>query len=181
MSRMWPSSWPSEPNRGAVDAIEYRVDRALGNLDARAMTIPLEHRPQIVPPDAQELGRGLWTWDLSSGARIMAVGVQADPLKDSMEWWDRQRETMPTQEFLRGVRHRLRRVRGKPVYPEYQDRLHAVASPALLRAQPAVHPGLGRPRSRRRGLAPARPTSAPPVPASRSQTASPAATSSRSS
>jgi hypothetical protein len=93
------------------------------------MTQPLEYTPQIVPPDAIALGRGVWQWDLSSGARIVAVGVQADPLKDSTEWWARQQETMPQQEFLREYGIDFGVYGGKPVYPEYQDRLHAATSP----------------------------------------------------
>ena len=63
------------------------------------------------------VGRGVWQWDLSSGARIMAVGVQADPLKDSTEWWARQQETMPQQEFLREYGIDFGVYGGKPVYP----------------------------------------------------------------
>ena len=93
------------------------------------MSPPLDYTPQIVPPDATLLGRGVWQWDLSSGARIMAVGVQADPLKDSTEWWARQQETMPQQEFLREYGIDFGVYGGKPVYPEYQDRLHAAIAP----------------------------------------------------
>jgi hypothetical protein len=93
------------------------------------MSQPLDYTPQIVPPDATALSRGVWQWDLSSGARIIAVGVQADPLKDSTEWWARQQETMPQQEFLREYGIDFGVYGGKPVYPEYQDRLHAAIAP----------------------------------------------------
>ena len=43
----------------------------------------------------------------------MAVGVQADPLKDSVEWWSQQQETMPAAGISQGVRHRLRCIRRK--------------------------------------------------------------------
>ena len=93
------------------------------------MTQPLDYTPQIVPPDATSLGRGVWQWDLSSGARVMAIGVQADPLKDSVDWWQSQQETMPRAEFLREYGLDFGIYGGKPVYPEYQDRLHAATSP----------------------------------------------------
>jgi hypothetical protein len=93
------------------------------------MTPPLDYTPPIVPPDATALGRGVWQWDLSSGARVVAVGVQADPLKDSLDWWTRQQETMPHYEFLREYGIDFGIYGGKPVYPEYQDRLHAATAP----------------------------------------------------
>jgi hypothetical protein len=90
---------------------------------------PLTHVPAVVPPDAVAKGRGLWQWDLSVGTRVMAVGVQADPIKDSMAWWDAQRETMPPYEFLREYGLDFGVYGGKPVFPEYQDRYHAATAP----------------------------------------------------
>ena len=90
---------------------------------------PLPHVPAIVPPDARETTRGVWTWDLSAEARVMAVGVQADPLKDSLAWWARMRETMPPYEFLREYGLDFGVWGGKPVFPEYQDRYHKAPSP----------------------------------------------------
>jgi hypothetical protein len=92
-------------------------DRALG------------HVPAVVPGDAVEVGRGVWQWDLSAGARVMAVGVQADPLKDSEVWWARQQETMPPYEFLREYGLDFGVWAGKAVFPEYQDRYHAARGP----------------------------------------------------
>jgi hypothetical protein len=89
----------------------------------------LTHVPSIVPPDAREGTRGVWTWDLSGGSRVMAVGVQADPSKDSQAWWDAQRETMPPYEFLREYGLDFGVYGGKPVFPEYQDRYHAAPGP----------------------------------------------------
>jgi hypothetical protein len=93
------------------------------------MTDPLEYTPAIVPPDAEMLGRGVWRWDLSAGARVIAIGVQADPLKDSVAWWESQRETMPVYEFLREYGLDFGIWGGKPVFPEYQDRYHRSLSP----------------------------------------------------
>jgi len=89
------------------------------------MSAPLTHVPSIVPPDAVEVTRGVWQWDLSLGARVCAIGVQADPSKDSAEWWDAQRATMPPYEFLREYGMDFGSYGGKPVFPEYQDRYHA--------------------------------------------------------
>jgi hypothetical protein len=90
---------------------------------------PLTHVPAIVPPDAREITRGVWQWDLSAQARVMAVGVQADPLKDSMAWWASMRETMPPYEFLREYGLDFGVWGGKPVFPEYQDRYHKALTP----------------------------------------------------
>jgi hypothetical protein len=90
---------------------------------------PLTYVPSIIPPDATEICRGVWQWDLSSGARVMAVGPQADPLKDSVAWWDATRETMPPYEFLREYGMDFGSYGGKPVYPEFQDRLHTATAP----------------------------------------------------
>jgi hypothetical protein len=61
---------------------------------------PITFRPAIVPPDAVEVMPGLWEWTRGD-ARICVVGVQADPLKNSMAWLERMRETMPADEFRR--------------------------------------------------------------------------------
>jgi hypothetical protein len=90
---------------------------------------PLTHVPAIVPGDAIPRGRGVWQWDLSGGARVMAVGVQADPAKDSQAWWEATRETMPPYEFLREYGLDFGVYGGKPVFPEYQDRYHAALAP----------------------------------------------------
>jgi hypothetical protein len=90
---------------------------------------PLDVVPQIVPPDAISPVRGVWQWDLNPGARVIAVGAQADPLKDSVEWAESMRATMPTYEFQREYFLDFGVYGGKPVYPEYQDRLHAAVSP----------------------------------------------------
>jgi hypothetical protein len=42
----------------------------------------------------------------------MAVGVQADPSKDSAAWWEAQRQTMPPYEFLRKC------LPGAPIFSE---------------------------------------------------------------
>lgn len=89
---------------------------------------PLTHVPAIVPPDATLLGRGMWQWDLSAQARVIAVGVQADPLKDSMAWWTAQKDTMPPYEFLREYGLDFGVYGGKPVFPEFQDRYHRASS-----------------------------------------------------
>jgi hypothetical protein len=94
----------------------------------------LVYTPSIIPQDAESLGRGVWRWDLSLGARVIAVGVQADPLKDSQAWWDAQRETMPPYEFLREYGLDFGVWGGKPVFPEYQDRYHS--APAALSYAP---------------------------------------------
>jgi len=93
------------------------------------MSEPLPHVPSIVPTDAVAMGRGVWQWDLSSGARVVAVGVQADPSKDSIAWWESQRETMPPYEFLREYGLDFGVYGGKPVFPEYQDRYHTATGP----------------------------------------------------
>jgi hypothetical protein len=92
------------------------------------MTDRLDYRPAIVPLDATEPVRGVWEWSLGA-ARVCAVGVQADPLKDSLAWWERQQATMPTYEFLREYGLDFGVWGGKPVYPEFQDRLHAALVP----------------------------------------------------
>jgi len=89
------------------------------------MSDPVTHVPAIVPPDADEITRGVWQWDVAAGARVMAVGVQSDPAKDSQAWWDAQRATMPPYEFLREYGMDFGAYAGKPVFPEYQDRYHA--------------------------------------------------------
>jgi hypothetical protein len=100
---------------------------------------PLGHVPSIIPPDAVEQGRGVWRWDLSTGARVMAVGVQADPLKDSEEWWESVRETMPPYEFLREYGLDFGIYGGKPVFPEYQDRYHSATKPlAYIANRPLI-------------------------------------------
>jgi hypothetical protein len=92
------------------------------------MTDRLDYRPAIVPLDATEPVRGVWEWSLGA-ARVCAVGVQADPLKDSLAWWERQQGTMPTAEFLREYGLDFGVYGGKPCLPEYQDRLHAAMQP----------------------------------------------------
>jgi hypothetical protein len=63
---------------------------------------PITVRPTIIPPDAIEVMPGLWEWQRGD-ARICAVGVQADPLKNSRRWLERQRETMPADAFRRDI------------------------------------------------------------------------------
>jgi hypothetical protein len=66
------------------------------------MTDDLDDRPAIVPPDATEPVRGLWEW-VRGNVRVCVVGIQADPLKDSVEWLGRMRETMAAGAFRRDV------------------------------------------------------------------------------
>jgi hypothetical protein len=93
------------------------------------VTTPLTHKPAVIPQDAEEITRGAWQWDVSAGARVIAIGVQADAAKDSMMWWDAQRATMPPYEFLREYGLDFGALSGKPVFPEYQDRFHAATAP----------------------------------------------------
>jgi hypothetical protein len=55
--------------------------------------------------------------------------VQADPLKDSEDWWEASREGMPAAEHAREYGVDFTVFSGKPVYPEYRDAQHLARSP----------------------------------------------------
>lgn len=97
------------------------------------MPDPLHHRPTIVPADATEVSPSVFEW-MVPGARVILPSVSADPLKDSLDWWEAQREGLPQNEFNREYGVDFSVFAGKPVYPEYQERLHR--SPVSLKYIP---------------------------------------------
>jgi hypothetical protein len=86
---------------------------------------PWTVRPAIIPGDAAELSPGLWQWDVSAQARVLAVGLQADPSKGTVAYVEALRATLPPYEWAREYLLDFSTHGGKPVYPEYEDRRHA--------------------------------------------------------
>jgi len=84
---------------------------------------PLHFRPTFIPPDAKELIRGVSIW-VVPGLRVWNPFVTADPIKDSEDWWEQQREGTPANDFAREYAEDFSVFAGKPVYPDYQDRFH---------------------------------------------------------
>lgn len=87
------------------------------------MSTPLSHKPTIIPPDATEPMHGVYEWEVN-GARIILPFLSADPLKDDQDWYDRTTASLPRMEAEREYGCEFVGFAGKPVYPEYADRLH---------------------------------------------------------
>lgn len=89
---------------------------------------PLAHRPTIIPPDAVETLHGVWTWPVN-GARVVLPFLSADPLKDDEDWYADTTASLPRMEADREYGVEFVGFAGKPVYAEYQDRLHLSSRP----------------------------------------------------
>jgi hypothetical protein len=93
------------------------------------MSEPWLVKPAIVPGDAAELSPGLWQWDVSAQARVLAVGLQADPSKGTVAYVEALRANLPPYEWAREYLLDFSSHGGKPVFPEYEDRRHAATAP----------------------------------------------------
>jgi hypothetical protein len=89
---------------------------------------PLDIVPAVVPPEAEEVSRGVWRWEVP-GAIVVLPFLSADPLKDDTDWLEKARGALPRTDFEREYLVDFTTFSGKPVYPEFRDHIHVARQP----------------------------------------------------